>query len=144
MVAALMLFLVRKFMRMRRIAKAESPPPSPLLNASQQPFSPTQPLRIELGMHARMQSNDSDSEFWVSGKGSSIKEKQDEGRGYPYPYPHPVPISPLPSLSEVDTESQGQGQGQAISARPNGVDQLRFFPAVDRSGEGKEVVPKPY
>lgn len=138
MVAALILFLVRKFMRMRRIAKAESPPPSPLLNASQQPFSPTQPLRIELGMHARMQSNDSDSEFWVSGKGSSIKEKQDEGRGYPYP----VPISPLPSLSEVDTESQGQGQ--AISARPNGMDQLRFFPNVDRSGEGKEVVPKPY
>ena len=135
-IAALILYSIRKFMRMRRVAKAESPPASPLLNAYNPPFSPTQPLRIEVGMHNRMRSNDSD--FWVSGKGSSINEKEVEGHGYP------MPISPLPTLSEgleLNTESQ---IGRTKSGRTITNGGLKFFPDVDQNDEGKEVVPREY
>lgn len=84
-----------------------------------------------------MRSDDSD--FWVSGKGSSINEKEVEGHGYP------MPISPLPSLregQELDTQSQ---MGRSNSGRSNGQNPaFKFFPNVDRNGEGKEVVPREY
>jgi hypothetical protein len=129
-IAALVLFVVRKFMRIRRLAKAESPPPSPLLDASNPPLSPMPPLRIEVGMHQRMRSDDSD--FWVSGKGSSVNEKEIDGHGYP------MPISPLPRLpegQEMDAEMGRSNSGNAIGG-------FKFFPAADRNGEGKEVVPR--
>ena len=117
------------------MAKAESPPSSPLLDASYGPMSPTAPLRIEVGMHQRMRSDESN--FWVSGKGSSINEKEAEGHGYP------MPISPLPSLSEapeVDVEMVSPNPGR--SNVPNAA--LMPSPNVDRSGEEKEVVPMEY
>lgn len=131
-IAALILFLVRKFMRMRRVAKAESPPPSPLLNASNPSLSRMPPLRIEVGMHQRMRSNDSD--FWVSGKGSSINEKEVDGHGYP------MPISPLPRLPEG--QEMEAGMGRSNSGWSNGG--FKFFPNVDRSGEVKEVMPRDF
>ena len=79
-------------------------------------------------MHQRMRSDDSD--FWVSGKGSSINEKEVEGHGYP------MPISPLPRLPESQQEMDTGRSGNL----PNGG--FSFFPNGDRSGEGKEVVPR--
>jgi hypothetical protein len=82
-----------------------------------------------------MRSNDSD--FWLSGKGSSINEKEIEGHGYP------MPISPLPSLRE-GSEMDAQ-MGRSNSGRSNASNGgFSFFPSVDRSGEGKEVVPREY
>ena len=85
-------------------------------------------MRIEVGMHERMRSNGSD--FWLSGKGSSIDEKDYEGHGYP------VPISPLPSLLE-ELEKDG-GIGESKSGRMHGG--FKFFPRVAQVGEGKESV----
>ena len=131
-IAALILLLVRKFMHMRRVAKAESPPPSPLLDASNPPLSPMPPLRIEVGMHQRMRSDDSD--FWVSGKGSNVDEKEVDGHGYP------MPISPLPRLPE-EQEMEG-GFGRSNSGRANGG--FKFLPNMNRNGEGKEVMPRDF
>jgi hypothetical protein len=80
-----------------------------------------------------MTSNDSD--FWVSGKGSSINEKEIGGHGYP------MPISPLPSLPENGQEIDA-GTGQPNFGRANGG--FKFFPKVDRNGEGKEVMPRDF
>ena len=118
---------------MRRMAKAESPPPSPLLDACNPPLSPMPPLRIEVGMHQRMTSDDSD--FWVSGKGSSINEKEVEGHGYP------MPISPLPRLPNNGQEMD-DGTGQSHLVKANGV--FKFFPNMNRNGEGKEVIPRDF
>jgi hypothetical protein len=83
-------------------------------------------------MHDRMRSNDSD--FWISGKGSSINEKEDDIHGYP------VPISPLPSLRE-DQEMMDPEMGRSNSRKNAG---FKFFPNVDQSGEGKEVVARSF
>jgi hypothetical protein len=113
-------FLVRKLQRTRGQFKAESPPPSPLLNGfltnAVTPFSPTVPTRIEMGMHQRMKS-DENSEFWLSGKGSVVNEK--EGDGFRYPRA----ISPLPSLKEEGG--------------------FNLFPE-QREGEGKMMVPRSF
>ncbi len=63
-------------------------------------------------MHQRMLGDDSD--FWLSGKGSSISEKEVEGHGYP------IPVSSLPSLSEG-------GEG-ARRDKENESGGFKFFP----------------
>ena len=82
-------------------------------------------------MHERMRSNDSD--FWLSGKGSSIDEKEDDGHGYPRP------ISPLPSLKE--SQEMDPEMGRSNSKKNAG---FKFFPSVDQNELGQEVVPRSY
>jgi hypothetical protein len=77
-----------------------------------------------------MRSNESD--FWVNGKGSSINEKEVDGHGYP------MPISPLPRLPESQLEMDAARGGNGVNGG------FKFFPYVDRNGEGKEVMPRDF
>jgi hypothetical protein len=81
-------------------------------------------------MHQRMRSNESD--FWVSGKGSSINEKEVEGHRYP------MPVSPLPRLPESQREMDAGNGRTAVNGG------FKFFPNMGRSGEGKEVMPRDF
>ena len=133
LVAAMILFFVRKLMRIRSMVNAESPPASPLLDTSFPPMSSEMPLRIEVAMHQRMLSED--SEFWVSGKGNEISEKEVEEHEYS------MPTSWLPSLGrghEMSAEMAMSGLGMVTSQR----EALKVFLNEDRSVEGKEVSPR--